>query len=379
MKPSMSIGAFREALGEGRLSRRDVTRVLASVGIATVGTSLVPAPARAEGWLQLFTWSGYDIPELFPAFHAKYGKLPDVALYADNDEAFNKVRAGYQADIVCPSNASVQQWIDAGLLEPLDTARLPNWAGLFDQFKGMRGTTGPGGEIYYAPWSWGNSSIVFRTDLAPEYAGRENHTWKILWDQKYAGKIAFRDNWAGTTIPAALVLGLGDPWHMTDEDIEKVREALIEQRPLTKFYWTSEADAQQAVASGELVAMYAWNSAYAALKKEGVPVEYMIPKEGLLTWADGHVLMKTHIGSDEERYDFLDATLSVETGKYMIETYNYGATNRESFAVADPAVIESLGMSDPVAVLDGSLWYETVPPDIKAKLVNVHDEVMAGS
>ena len=28
--------------------------------------------------------------------------------------------------------------------------------------------------------------------------------------------------------------------------------------------------------------MYAWNSAYAQLKAEGVPVEFMIPREGLL-------------------------------------------------------------------------------------------------
>ena len=132
------------------------------------------------------------------------------------------------------------------------------------------------------------------------------------------------------------------------------------------------------MATGEIVAMYAWNSAYATLKSEGVPVEYMVPREGLLTWVDGHVLLNRHVGTEEQRYDYLDATLAPEVGVYMIEQYAYGASNRKSYGMADPAVIETLGLEDPEAILTGSLWFQTVPPDIQRKLVNLHDEVLAG-
>jgi len=379
MAKIMALDEYKDALKQGALTRRDVSKVLASVGIATVSMPLVTKPVMSEeGWLYLFTWNGYELPELHPAFTEKYGREPDASFYADNDEALEKIRAGFDADIVCPSSSTVIRWIHAGLIQPIDVARLSNWPNIFPQLQEIKGTVDDEGNHYYAPWSWGNSSIVFRTDLAPEYVGQENHTWKILWDPKYAGRVAMRDNWAGTTIPAALIAGVGDPFAMTDEEIEEVRKLLQEQRELNKFYWSSEVDAQTAIASGELVAMYAWNSAYASLKAEGVPVEYMVPKEGLLTWVDGHCLTNTYIGTEEQRYDYLDATLSPETGVFMIEEYAYGATNKVSYELVDPAVLEALGQTDPEGILAGSLWYETVPPDIQRKLVNLHDEVLAG-
>ena len=270
------------------------------------------------------------------------------------------------------------RWIHAGLVEPIDTSRLTHWPGIFDQLRNIRGTTDDNGNHYYAPWSWGNSSVVFRPDLAPEYSGKENHTWNILWDPKYANRVAMRDNWAGTTIPAGLIAGVEDPFAMTDDEIEEVRKLLQEQRGLNRFYWASEVDAQSALATGEIVAMYAWNSAYATLKAEGISVEYMVPKEGLLTWVDGHVLLNTYVGTEEQRYDYLDATLAPEVGVFMIEEYAYGACNAKSYDMANRAIVENLGFEDPEAILSGSLWFQTVPPDIQRKLVNLHDEVLAG-
>ena len=379
MPKIMPIDEFRDALRQKALSRREVTATLAAVGVATVSMAAPLRPARAQDdWLYLFTRTGHEVPEPHPEFSAKYDREPAASFYADNDEALEKIRAGFSADIVCPSSSSVIRWIHAGLLEPIDTARLSHWDEMFPQLQTIRGTTDEAGNHYYAPWSWGNSSIVFRTDLAPEYVGQENHTWKILWDDKYAGRVAFRDNWAGTTIAAGLIAGVKDPFNMTDEEIGQVRELLREQRDNNLFYWSSEVDAQTALASGEIVAMYAWNSAYAQLKAEGVPVEYMVPKEGLLTWVDGHCLLTTYIGTDEQRYDYLDATLAPEVGVFMIEEYAYGASNMKSFEMADQEMIATLGLSDPVAVMDNSLWYETVPPDVQRKLVDLHDEVLAG-
>jgi hypothetical protein len=62
----------------------------------------------------------------------------------------------------------------------------------------------------------------------------------------------------------------------------------------------------------------------------------------------------------------------------MIEEYAYGAANKVSYELVDPAVLETLGQTDPESILAGSLWFETVPPDIQRKLVNLHDEVLAG-
>ncbi len=48
------------------------------------------------------------------------------------------------------------------------------------------------------------------------------------------------------------------------------------------------------------------------------------------------------------------------------------------YDMASQAIIENLGLEDPEAILSGSLWFQTVPPDIQRKLVNLHGEVLAG-
>lgn len=379
MKKIMPVDEFRDALGKGALKRRDVVKTLAAVGVATVSTPLLNRQALAQdGWLSVFTWAGYEVPELHPAFLEKYGRSPDATIFATNDEALQKLRAGFKADIACPTSSWITTWIDADLLEPIDVSRLSNWNDIFPNLQSIEATLGEDGEHYYAPWVWGNVSVLFRPDLAPEYSGKENHTWEILWDPKYANRVANRDDWAATTITAGLVAGAENPFAMTDDEIERVKELLAEQRAVNRFYWSSETQAQSALATGEIVAMHAWNSSYAQLKAQGVPVEFMVPKEGLLTWVDGHVLLKTQIGTDEQRYDYLDATLGVEPGVFLIEEYAYGSSNMRSFEAANPDIVASLGMSDPMAVMEGSLWYEAVPPEIQRKLVDLHDEILAG-
>ena len=120
---------------------------------------------------------------------------------------------------------------------------------------------------------------------------------------------------------------------MTDEEMAKTRAALKEQLPLMRYYWSSPADIEQALASGELVATSAWNSSYAALKKEGFDVRYSSPKEGAMTWVCGFCLMSDHDPAKLDRiYDYLDAYASVESGVFALTEYGYGHGNLKAFA-----------------------------------------------
>lgn len=66
--PILTPKELRKAMAAGRIDQRGVAKVLASVGIVTATIPHVIRPAAAQDtWLKVFTWSGYDIPELPPA------------------------------------------------------------------------------------------------------------------------------------------------------------------------------------------------------------------------------------------------------------------------------------------------------------------------
>src|SRR5687768_1636876 len=87
---------------------------------------LCPVAIAAED-ITVFDWSGYEDPAFHPGYVAAVGKSPRFTYFADEEEAFQKLRAGFKADVAHPCSQSVSRWRDAGLLEPLDTSKLKYW------------------------------------------------------------------------------------------------------------------------------------------------------------------------------------------------------------------------------------------------------------
>jgi len=364
---------FKAMLSSGTLTRRQMNKLLASAGILAVSMPGICLSAVAEKFLQVFTWSTYDKPGLHKAFSEKYGRSPEFTLLTSNSESRAKVRSGFQPDLAAPSWSHVPFWQRENLLEEIDVSRLSHWPELFGRLQSLE----PGDKKHYIPWSWGNTAVVYRKDLvSEEYA--KNQTWGILWDEKLKGKIAIRDAIMGAVLSAALYAGVDDAWNMTDTDIETVGALLRKQRELVRFYWKAEADVQQALASGEVVASTGWNSTYALLKKQGVPVGFMVPKEGMPTWVDGYVMIKGGPAPQQQKYDFMDAVLAPESGALIIEELGYGAANSKAWELADPKKVEALGIGDVHTAVEKGLWSKAVPPDVKDKMVDLLNRVKAG-
>ncbi|MGH6718432.1 MAG: ABC transporter substrate-binding protein [Alphaproteobacteria bacterium] len=368
---------LRERLAEGTLSRRELTRAMAAAGVATVTVPMFTRAARAEGEISYFTWAGYDLPDFAKGYVDKYGGTPNFAIFGEEEEAFQKMRAGYTPDIAHPCTYSVGRWRDSGLFKPVDVARLTNYGDIWDDLKAIS-IAHADGQTWFVPWDWGNSSVLYRTDLVdPKYV--EEESWGILFDENYAGRLGVYDAVDGAVIVAALWAGVANPFAMTDEEIENVRAILNEQRPLLRFYWTDQSAVEQGLASGELVAAYAWNASVVALKKQGVPVKYMNPKEGILTWVCGYMLLKDGQGDEQAAYDFIDAALAPESGRYLIDEYGYGHSNRKAFELVSQERLVELAISTPEALFKQGIFFQPIEPSIREKYIAMFEEVKAGS
>jgi spermidine/putrescine transport system substrate-binding protein len=376
MTTDIKSGQFQESIMRNSVGRRQFNKLLASAGIATASVPLVGRPALAASGedLQVFTFDVYMAPELHSSFVEAYGALPRFSIFGDLQEAYLKLAAGFKPDVTMTGFESIQRWRDAGLIVPIDTEKLTEWDNVFDKLK--RSGALDDGIQWAVPFIWGSTSIVYRTDLAPEYV--DNHTWEILWDPKYKGKLAMRDSADEASIPAALVLGIANPFNMNDEQIEQVKSRLTEQRDLLRFYYGDNTTLAQAIASGEVVAAYAWSDVYTELKAQGHPVGFMTPKEGIITWIDLAAIVKDSPAPDELKYAYLNAILAPESGAYAIEEFGYGHSNQKAFEVADVKVIEELGWTNPDIVIDAGILLEPFEPDTQQKLNLMFNQVKAG-
>ena len=118
-------------------------RRLALAAALTVGAGAVLAYAEGGGDLVVFDWSGYEDPLLHPDYTAKYGAEPTFAFFGDEEEAFQKMRAGFKADIAHPCSQSVVKWREAGMLQPLDTVQDRRLEGPQSRHHGDEGSRRP--------------------------------------------------------------------------------------------------------------------------------------------------------------------------------------------------------------------------------------------
>jgi len=355
------------------LSRRAFGRRLAALGLAAAWLPLGGRAARAADEITYFTWSGYEVPDLHRTYIDKHGAAPNITFFGDEDDAFQKLQAGFVADLAHPCTYAVGRWREAGLLSPIDVSRIPAWDNLFEPLKSIEGMQ-TDGITWFVPIEWGRNSILYRTDLVD--IAPEEESWSILFDERYAGRLAMFDGMEQAVFAAAMVAGIRDPFAMDDAEIQKVRDLLIRQKKLLRFYWTDQTVLEQAIAAGEVVAGLAWNASYTTLKGQGLPVRYMNPKEGNQTWVCGLVRLKDGTGPEEKVYDFINAELDPSAGKFFIEQYAYAHSNRKSFEAADPARLEELGFAHPDELFRNSVFLRDIASEeLRQKYNRMFEEV----
>ncbi|MEM7121892.1 MAG: extracellular solute-binding protein [Pseudomonadota bacterium] len=363
----------------GDISRRDFHKTLGAAGLALAGTTTMAGSAFAQNTnpadLVVFEWAGYELPEFFPAYVEKFGTEPTFSLFAEEEEALQKLRSGFPTDISHPCSGSVARWNDSGAIRPIDISKIDAWDDIFPTTKEIRGVQ-IDGEYYFMPWDWGNSSILYRPDLLP--LTPEEESYDVLLRPELQGKIAMFDSVDSTFAVGGLLAGADDIFAMTDEEIEAATQIVRQLHGNVRYYWASPTEFEQSMAAGEVVAAWSWNSSIIELKNQGIDVKFMNPKEGIMTWICGFTVMTSGDSADDLIYDYLNATMEPRAGQYLIEAYGYGHSNEKTYELVDEEILESLGIVDPVALMAQGNFYDEIPPDIREKMIIKFDEVKAG-
>ena len=226
------------------------------------------------------------------------------------------------------------------------------------------------------PTEYGNSSVIYRRDLVDK-SYQDNPTWEILYDERYKGRLANYETAAAVAQCAALVLGYENIYTLNDDQLAEIKKLASKQRDMLRMYWSDATQLEQAIATGEVVAAYGWNASLVNLKKQGIDVAMMVPKERMFTWIAGFTMHK-NVKNEQAAYDLIDAWSSAESGAWLMENYGYGSTNLKAYEKADAKVLADLGISDPIAVLNNSLFFKSLDPVYEKKYQTLFADVQSG-
>lgn len=306
------------------------TTLLGAVSIAALGSSL----AAQDAELLVFDYSGFEVPEHHAAYIAKHGQSPSFAFFGDEDEAFQKIRSGFQADVAHICAGSVTKWQDSGLLEAWDTAKIQYYADLDANLKGQEIGAG---QTYFVPTDFGSTAIAYNPD---EVSADDVATLQVFKNPKYAGRISLPDNVDDAYALAYLATGVTNWTEATDEQFEAASAWLREIHPNLRTYWTDAGELAQLMASGEILVSWAWNETYPTMVEEGRPIAFQREAtEGSSLWLCGYVNLANSPGNADKAYDYLNAFLAPDNVMPLLEN-GYGSAN--ATALNDQVGVEDL-------------------------------------
>ncbi len=374
----MTIRQMISGVKQGRLSRRAFTRSLLAAGIVPVMSSPFPrrAMASGDGHATVFTWGGFDVPELYQDYIEKHGDVPDFAIFGAPEDGLTRLRSGFVSDLIHPCMGDIPRWRQTGLFQPIDISRLSNWPDVIPSlYEEPHNLEDADGGVWQVPFDWGQTSITYRTDL---YDLQGEESWDILWDERYAGRIGMLATGDDAWWCAAIKAGVPFEEIHTDEAFEAIAAVLREQRPLVRTYTDDTSSLNQALAAGEMVAAMTWNSSAVELTFEEVPVRFAQPKEGALTWVCGFML-HAEAPNPDRAYDVLDALISVSAGEFLTGDYGYGHSNARVLELFDDEELAALTLSrDPMDILDAGHRSIPQPPEWSARMNTLYEQIKAG-
>ncbi len=324
--------------------------------VAAIGVALMPMVGFANaGEVSLLTWEGYADDSFIKPFEKASGCKVLATYVGSNDDFAAKLAAGGGIyDIITPSIDTTKIMIRAGFVEPIDITKINGWEGIYPKFAETGGIN-EDGKVWGVPYAWGSIPFMYRTDKV----STPPTSLKDLWDPQYKGKISLWDDKSAIYV-AARLNGDNNIYKLSDDQLQKAKSTLIEQKPLVRKYWATAGELVDLYANGEVWISNTWGGYQSSLLAEqNIPVKEFIPIEGAEGWMDSHMVVKG-TSNTECVYKFLNMANS-DLGQCGVANVNgYSAANE---AVAkkcmSPEQFKTLHQDD-VGYMDSLMLWENL-------------------
>jgi putative spermidine/putrescine transport system substrate-binding protein len=311
-----------------------------------------------EGKLNVVDWEGYTDPSFVKAFQKQTGCKVNSVYAGTSDEMFTKFSSGGggQYDLASFSGDASLRAIKSGAVAPVDTSKLTNFKDLAPQLQSPPFNT-QDGKHYGISFVWGANVLIYNKDkVSPAPT-----SWSVLYDPKYKGKITVPDNPIQIADPALQFFGASDPYAISQDTLNKVVTKLKQQRGLVRKYWVLATDFEQLFKSGDAVIGAGWPLMTNDLRKAGMNVGEVIPKEGVTGWSDTWML-SNKAKHPVCAYKWMNYATKPSTQKQVVAVTGYSPANTKTCSLLGKTKCNDLHVTDPKYYSSIKYWQTPTTP-----------------
>lgn len=343
--PSAAV-SFAPGAGYGSISPLKPAVDLSSVGGA------------GEGALNIIIWGGYaedgsNVKEYdwVTPFETETGCQVNAKTANTSDEMVTLMRQGGGTvyDGVSASGDATLRLIANGDVAAVDPGAIPGFADVSPFLQNAPHYV-VGGKHYGMPHGWGGNTLMYNTTAVTPAPT----SWDVVFDpakaSAYSGKVTAYDSPIYIADGALYLkahrpeLGITDPYELTQDQFNAAVDLLKQQRPTVGKYWALYTDEIDNFKSGASVVGTTWPYQVNVLKGESVPVEAIVPSEGMTGWADTW-MMSAHAQHPNCMQKWMAWMITPEVQAEVAEYFGEAPANPNACKYLD-AVYGSYGIKD---------------------------------
>ena len=340
--------------------------------------------------LKIYNWADYIDESVLEDFKVWYKEQTgdDVEiiyqLFDINEIMLAKIERGKEDfDVVCPSEYIIERMLRNNMLLPIDKdfGKTPNYLQhispyIIERFNKIDGS-GKNANDYAVGYMWGTTGLLYNTRyVTPEEAS----TWGTLHNEKFAKKIfikdAFRDVY-GTILIYLRQKELAEGkttleeimYDSTDESIADV-EAFLKKAKKLVAGWEADFGKEMMTKEKAYINLTWSGDAVWAIEEAaevGVPLDYIVPKEGSNVWFDGWVIPKYAVNTKAARY-FINFMCRPDIAIRNMDEIGYVSV------IASPEVLEAQSDDELAEGIDASYFFGEGAENVKLNPVMYPDK-----
>lgn len=311
------------------------------------------ANRKTNNELVVFNFATYMDPEVKEMFEKETGYTVRYDEFTTNEEMYAKYKAGAaNYDLICASDYMIQKLASEGELKEIDFSNVPNYKYINEDYLESSRSFDP--DLKYSiPHFVGTVGILYDTKKVP---ADKVKSWKVLWDEEYAGQIIMPDSLRDVFLPSLKILG----YSVNTQDRNQLLEAqklLLEQKPLVQRYLLDEAR-DEIVGENAAMAIIYSGEAYFGME-DNPDLNYVVPEEGSNIWFDSWVIPAT-CKNKEAAEAFLNFLCREDVAKLNFEYTYYGTPNKALYDTLDDSLKQNEALFPSKAIVDKCELFESL-------------------
>jgi spermidine/putrescine transport system substrate-binding protein len=365
----MTFPTERRPIGRSRASGRALLAAVAS--LTALAASVTSARAAEE--LNALVWCDHTDPALIQPFEEAHGVKVNLKEYEGTGTALALVEQSRPGDwdVFVVDGVDVPRVAEAGLLAELPADQLP-LDDVFDQVQ-MRDVTFRDGKMYAIMEKFGYNVVGYNKAKVDAADMRD---LKVLWSDKYKGRIAVYDYYIPLMDLVALKLGM-KPSDISAETLPAIKDSLFQLKENSVMVG-EVVSSTTALATGEAdILLGGGEWAVAVLQGDNPDLDWVLPDQGGILWSQSLAVFKDST-KQELALEFVKYVMSPE-GQARLATSScfWGMpANRKAGAVLSDRQKAILRWDEQEAFLAKSYRYFIPDAELDAQMLDAWTEFL---